>query len=217
MVRTLLLIPTELEYKHIPPSVISNLASIDGRVELCGFGPIVSAIRTTRLLAKHQPEQVILCGVAGAMDLRLNVGEAYRFSTVACYGVGAGSGDQYQTAAEMGWRQSRLGDEEIATPAVTDTIALAHAAFAEEPHLLLTVCAASSSRDDVERKRFKFPNASAEDMEGYSVALACQMAATPLQIMRGISNIAGDRNHQNWKIEQAVRAAATLVQENLFP
>ncbi len=45
-----------------------------------------------------------------------------------------------------------------------------------------------------------FPDAMAEDMEGFGVALACRFAEVPLSIVRGFSNWVGDRNHSNWKV-----------------
>ncbi|NBP89418.1 MAG: futalosine hydrolase, partial [Planctomycetia bacterium] len=48
----------------------------------------------------------------------------------------------------------------------------------------------------------------AEDMEGFAVALACRLAGVPCQIIRGISNRAGDRDKAHWQIEPALRAVA---------
>jgi futalosine hydrolase len=207
MQRTLVLVPTQLELNYFPSAVMANLAAAGVVVEICGFGPIVSAVRSSRLMAEHRPEQVILCGVAGGMHSQLIPGEAYRFGSVACYGIGAGSGPSFQTAAEVGWRQ---GD------GISDNDILPLAVPSNDQLLLLSVCAASASVEDVRCKLEKFPAAVAEDMEGFSVAIACIESKTPLQIVRGISNIAGDRNHRNWKLEQAVQAAAALVEETIF-
>jgi futalosine hydrolase len=51
----------------------------------------------------------------------------------------------------------------------------------------------------------------AEDMEGFAVALACRLVGVPLDIVRGISNDAGDRDKVRWQVPQALRAAADLA------
>ena len=56
-----------------------------------------------------------------------------------------------------------------------------------------------------------FPDAVAEDMEAFGVAMACQMHGVPLEVVRGISNEVGDRDHSQWQIDKALRAAAELV------
>lgn len=61
-------------------------------VELCGFGIVAAAARTAQLLAALRPERVILVGIAGGLDDRLAIGEATLFDSVACHGIGVGSG-----------------------------------------------------------------------------------------------------------------------------
>jgi futalosine hydrolase len=77
--------------------------------------------------------------------------------------------------------------------------------------LLLTVTAAAAGPDDVHLRKAIFPEASAEEMEGFAVALACRLAGVPCTIIRGISNTAGDRDKAHWQIEAPLAAAADLV------
>ena len=81
--------------------------------------------------------------------------------------------------------------------------------------MLLTCCAASANAQEAAARRDRFPEAVAEDMEGFGVAMACALAGVPLQIVRGISNEVGDRDHRNWQINTALTAAATLAWECL--
>ena len=48
-------------------------------------------------------------------------------------------------------------------------------------------------------------------MEGFGVAIACEMAGVPWQIIRGISNQAGQRDQAQWCIDEALRAASFLA------
>lgn len=179
-------------------------------IQTCGFGPIVAGIRTMRLLAHYKPREVVLVGIAGALGPQLPIGTATVFSRIACYGIGAGSGLDFETASELGWPQwtdpefgQSFGD--VIEPA-TESDPESSAGL-----MLLTVCAASGCNEDVEHRLNKFPHAVAEDMEAFSVALACRMAGIPLTVIRGISNMAGDRDKSNWNVATALEAAAELA------
>lgn len=157
----------------------------------------------------------------------LEIGQAYSFSSVTIDGVGVGSGDEFQSAGDLEWQQFS-GDHR--RPAIGDEIKidphpknrspppspnrLSHQLPDQVPHRLLTVCAASSSPAQADRRRQRYRSA-AEDMEGFSVAMACRLQNTPLQIFRGISNVAGDRDKSNWKIADAINAAVELLQTTL--
>ena len=210
MSKWLLLIPTKFEKKQIQAALddlsgqAANASSIDLTVETCGFGPVVSAAQTTRLLIQHKPDQVLLLGIAGSLDEGLKVGAAYRFSSVGCHGVGVGEGDQFQTSEQMGWKQS------INSVPIENPIQLSGA---QETRQLLTVCAASENTTQAQIKRKLFPDAVAEDMEGYSVALACQIQGVKLIIVRGVSNAAGVRDKSKWQVAPAMKAAFELSRQ----
>ncbi len=209
----LMLVPTELE-RHGLAGRIPALVCSDGRIkmECCGFGPIAAAAKTAQLLMTVHPDQVLLVGIAGSLDDRIAVGTAHQFGSVACHGVGAGTGTAFVPAAALGWQQWAGGG--AAGNAIGDTITLRAAGDAGSG-LLLTVCAAAGDTADVVTRKSCFPAAVAEDMEGFGVAMACQMQGIPCTIIRGISNLAGDRERTHWQIDPALRAAAALVNEFL--
>lgn len=213
MPTTLLLVPTDLERRRLAPALAASLAAGD-RLELCGFGVVAAAARTAGLLARHAPDRVLLVGIAGRLDDALAVGSAYWFDRVACHGVGVGTGAAFMPAAALGWPQWP-GDPAAPADAVGDVIDLPPPrgvdAAAPAGGLLLTACAASAAGDDVASRRNIFPAATAEDMEGFGVALACRLHGVPLAIVRGISNDAGDRDQSRWRVTLALDAAAALA------
>lgn len=211
MQQPLLLVPTELERGLVAPVVAAACGS-SIRVELCGFGPVVAAARAAQLIAEHRPERVLLVGIAGRFADRLAIGQAYAFERVACHGIGAGTGDAFMPAEAMGWKQWP-GD---AAAAIGDTLPCASgrlpaADAAAQAGLLLSACSASAGEGDVRSRLRLHPDAAAEDMEGFAVAAACRLASVPIDIVRGISNTAGDRDTSRWKIEAACHAAAALA------
>ncbi|MBM4021852.1 MAG: futalosine hydrolase [Planctomycetes bacterium] len=207
----LLLVPTDLERRALAPRLGDRMP-----IELCGFGPVAAAARTAGLLAARRPARVLLIGIAGRLDDRLAIGAACRFAAVACFGIGAGTGVAFQPAATLGWPQWP-GGEGGPAGAIGDVIGLAHADTDAVPAtgLLLTACAASAGTADVDLRRRLVPDAMAEDMEGFGVATACRLAGVPLDIVRGISNTAGDRDHAGWRIDDALAAAAGVARRVL--
>lgn len=214
MPRYLILVPTALERRGLD-SILAPIASRGCGLELCGFGPVAAAARTAHLLAEHAPDRVLLVGIAGGLDDRLPVGAAERFDRVACYGIGAGSGSGFLSAETLGWHQWP-GDATGRSPQaggqgsepIGDVIACGTGGG---PGLLLSACAAAATAEDVRLRRRAYPAASAEDMEGYAVALACRLRGVPLDIVRGISNAAGDRDASRWRVAAALEAAGRLA------
>ena len=155
--------------------------------------------------ADHEAE----LGIAGRLDDRLTVGSAYRFERVACHGVGVGSGPGFRSAEQLGWQQWP-GD--AAGEPIGDLLACGpqRGPTAAQAGLLLTACAAAANPDDVRLRKQLYPDAMAEDMEGFAVALACRLRGVPLDIVRGISNSAGDRDKAAWQTPIALEAAAQL-------
>jgi futalosine hydrolase len=208
--QTLVLVPTDVERLALAP-IVARALGHDDRLELCGFGPVAAAARTAALLARHRPARVLLVGIAGRLDDRLTLGSAYRFERVACFGIGAGSHDGFVPAAQLGWPQWP-GDQADGSPVIGDVIACGTDRVAKpNAELLLTACAASATAADVLARRRFHPEAAAEDMEGFAVAFACRMAGVPLDIVRGISNVAGDRDHSRWRTTPALHAAGDLA------
>lgn len=200
----LLLIPTQFESEKLRSQMP---VSENVTIAVCGFGPVAAAARTATLLSSHQPEHVILIGIAGSIGNRMAVGDASSFSGVAIDGIGAGSGSNHLSAKGMGWNFLDIDGESIG-----DYLSLIGSNDAGQ---LLTVCAASGSAAEANCRAETFPEVVAEDMEAFGVAFACRLAGVPLTVVRGISNVAGDRDKTNWKIDAALQSAATLANEKI--
>ncbi len=200
----LLLVPTEHER-----STLVNAWKRGGfpgsiHLELCGFGPIVAGIRTTQLIQTHHPQHVCLLGIAGSLASHAIVGEAYMFKQVACYGVGVGCGEDFRPASSIEWSQ-------WVDPPIRDAIPAKAIDTFVAAGQLVTTCSASTDMADAKQKLTTFPDAVAEDMEAFSVAAACALAGISFSCIRGISNVAGDREKANWQVDQALAAAAQLL------
>jgi futalosine hydrolase len=193
--RALLLVPTELELEELRE--LGGFPAGAARVELCGFGPVAAAARTAQLVARHSPAQVLLVGIAGTYEsARLPLGAATSFREAALEGATA--------------RGFPLWPARDGRPAIHARLALQPASDAGAA-LLLTVGSASASAAEGALRRAPVPEAAAEDMEGFGVALACALSGLPCTIVRGISNTVGERDHARWRIRDALAAARTLA------
>ncbi len=199
--------PTEIERQHLASQPRFNAY---GPRELCGFGPVASAARTTSQIAIHKPDRVLLIGIAGTFNASvLPVGGAALLPRVIMHGIGVGADETFVPAGEMGFQhwpgqgeESSIGDELLlSTPRSSISGSL------------LTCSAASASTKDMRHRLDRYPGVVAEDMEGYAVALACRLENVPLVIVRGISNVVGDRQSKNWQTQQALIAAWSLAEE----
>ena len=199
--------PTEIERQHLASQPRFNSY---GACELCGFGPVAAAARTASQIAVHKPDRVLLIGIAGTFDSTvLPVGGAAFFSRVRMHGIGVGSDESFVPAEELGFQQwagagpeDGTGDELMLTVPIQSGVGS-----------LLTVSAASASTQDARQRLQRYPGVVAEDMEGYAVALACRLDNVPLVIVRGVSNVVGDRLSANWQIREALAAAWSVSEE----
>lgn len=180
-----------------------------GRVHVCGFGPIASGIFAGELFARFRPQWAILLGIAGGMKPSVEMGRAYVFDSVVVDGVGAGSGTGFRSARAMGWSQLERWTAEH--PQDSLPLALPDPRQSIAHGQLLTVCAATDHEDELQQRMMRYPEAVAEDMEGWSVALAGAAHGVPVSVVRGISNRAGNRRTEEWRIDEALMSAAELV------
>lgn len=242
MLRQLVLIPTQLERQFA--TLLDDLQGEAIAVELCGIGAVAAAARTAALIATLQPRAVLLVGIAGVLQaapasreknaaslpddeavanndtnhaeavpagkLQLRIGHAYEFGSVACFGIGVGQGGNHQTLQQLKWNH-------WSNPYIADQLELHRPATvtAAGAGQLLSVCSASATPDEAACHRQKFPLATAEDMEGFSVAVACRLEGVPLRIVRGMSNFAGDRDPRHWRIREAMLSASQLARQIL--
>jgi len=213
----LVLVPTGLERRRLADH--GGLPRGFALQALAGFGPVAAAARAAAWIERVRPAHVLLIGIAGTFDSeRLPVGSAAAFTAVAIEGVGVGEGQRYVGPPALGFPQwpgpepaEAGGRAEADGPArIEDRLPLWAPADAE-PALLLTTCAASDGPALAARRRERFPDAHAEDMEGFGVALACALRGVPCSVIRGISNVVGDREPARWKIPAALAAARRLV------
>ncbi len=167
-------------------------------VVVCGFGLAAAGVNAAHAIATRRRaarDGVLLVGAAGTYDeSRHPLGSALVAGSVRCHGIGAGG----RTPFQLGF-------------AGEDTVDLVPADGPE----IVSVAQASRDRRSAAAVAARYPQAAAEEMEGYAVALAAHRFGVPITIVRGISNRAGYRDRGGWLIRQGLEAAGARLAEVL--
>jgi futalosine hydrolase len=187
-VDALILVPTAAEAELLGDG-------LPGPVCLCGFGLAAAGAGAAHAIATHRADAgsgVVLAGAAGSYDpARLAIGTALDAGAVALDGIGAGGAGP----AALGFAES-------------DAIGLVGGGGE-----LLSVAEAAATPAAAAERAVRHPAAVGEEMEGFAVAVAAGLFGVPLRIVRGASNMAGDRNHSAWRMADALRAVRALILE----
>lgn len=195
MAKTLFLTPTRYERDLLFQNGLQSL-----EIELCGFGLVEAAVNTSDLIARHQPEQIALIGLAGVYSAHTDcIGSAQCFQSVTTWGIGACRQEKILSGIELGFVDAELETLELSYPGslkpLNQLVSVGLAGFFSEADILA-----------------RFVQADGEDMEGYAVARAARLSSTPVTILRGISNRVG-QPIEEWEIEKSISALAQMVRD----
>lgn len=204
--QTLLLIPTRMDMKqifgtdHLDESPWDNVV-----VANCGLGQLLTGVHTTRLLMLDQFDRCMLAGLAGTYDpSQVSVGQAVLCRGFHQYGFGFTEDGQIRSYSQTIIKQLVDAEDYIPATWVPDVpgVKLVDS---------LSVMSASGDLEEASNRHDWFNDMAIEEMEGYSAAMACGVCDVPFASVRGVCNIAGDRNHAHWEFEKMGYAVRTIL------
>jgi futalosine hydrolase len=178
-------------------------------VEAVGVGPAAAAAGTARLLARRDYRAVVSVGIAGGFPGRADVGGTVLAARAVAADLGAESPSGFLPIEELGFGSSVLEADPVLLKALQT--ALPDAVTGD----ILTLSTVTGTAETTVRLTTRFPQAVAEAMEGYGVAIAAADAAVPFAELRSISNPVGPRDRAAWRLPEAfaaLRAAAPALQ-----
>ncbi|MDO3701519.1 futalosine hydrolase [Micromonospora sp. C28SCA-DRY-2] len=203
-------VPAEAE------AVRAGLPEADVVVVPVGVGPAVAGAATARLLALAEaagrPYQGVLsAGVAGGFAGAVAVGGTVLGTRSVAADLGAESPAGFIPIDELGMPPELLGGG-IAVAADPDLLATLQSALPEATvGAVLTVSTVTGTAESTEELRRRHPDAVAEAMEGYGVAVAASHAGLPFVELRTISNPIGPRDRDAWRMREALAALTTAA------
>ncbi|MEU4527257.1 futalosine hydrolase [Micromonospora ureilytica] len=176
-----------------------------------GVGPAVAGAATARLLALAEAagrpyRAVVSAGVAGGFTGRVEVGDTVLGTASIAADLGAESPDGFIPVDELGMPLAMLGagSRMPADPGLLAALRAALPTATAGPVLTVsTVTGTTTSTDELRRRH---PEAVAEAMEGYGVAVAAAQAGVPFAELRTISNPIGPRDRDAWRLHEALAA-----------
>lgn len=161
---------------------------------------------TAALLRHSNCDRILLVGLAGTYeDVRCPVGSVVEVESFQLCGVGVGVEGEDALPEDIG-SPSDLGG---LLPAASKELSTFHLPVDDLPAAsALTVCSASATREHAAQRRERFPDAVIEEMEGFAVLRAARLVGREAAVLRGVSNIAGDRDTANWESRAAMNRLA---------
>ncbi|MBU2667625.1 futalosine hydrolase [Actinoplanes bogorensis] len=170
-------------------------------VEAVGVGPAAAAAGTARLLATGRFEAVVSAGIAGGFVGRAPVGAVVVGARSIAADLGAETPDGFLTVDELGFGTSVLESDPELVRSLTTT--LPGAVLGD----IVTLSTVTGTAATAERLAARYPQAVAEAMEGFGVAVAA--AGLPFAELRSISNPVGPRDRAAWRLKEAFAALST--------
>ena len=172
-------------------------------VVLAGVGPISAGIQTTRALMAEDHALVVNMGIAGGFREKADVGTLVIADEIVSADLGAESPEGYITLDELGFGASTRikADSELVELLYT---ALKSSEVPVQQGNILTLSTVTGTAETAEELLRREPNAAAEAMEGYGVAMAAQEFGKPVLEIRSISNPIGPRDRSAWRIKEAL-------------
>ncbi|MEU8372070.1 futalosine hydrolase [Micromonospora sp. NPDC048894] len=198
-------VPAEAE------AVRAGLADPTVTVRTIGVGPAVAGAATARLLALAEAagrpyRAVVSAGIAGGFAGRAPVGATVLASRSVAADLGAESPTGFIPVDELGMPPELLGGG----PTIDTDPALLGALRAALPTAVvgavLTVSTVTGTAASTTALADRHPDAVAEAMEGYAVAVAAAQAGLPFVELRTVSNPIGPRDRDGWRMREAFTA-----------
>ncbi|MEV4844314.1 futalosine hydrolase [Micromonospora matsumotoense] len=198
-------VPAEAE------AVRAGLTDPTVTVRAIGVGPAVAGATTARLLALAEAagrpyRAVVSAGIAGGFAGRAPVGGTVLASRSVAADLGAESPTGFIPVDELGMPPELLGGG----PTIDTDPALLGALRAALPAAVvgavLTVSTVTGTAASTTALADRHPDAVAEAMEGYAVAVAAAQAGIPFAELRTVSNPIGPRDRDGWRMREAFTA-----------
>ncbi|SBV28441.1 futalosine hydrolase [Micromonospora krabiensis] len=176
-----------------------------------GVGPAVAGAATARLLALAEAagrpyRAVVSAGVAGGFTDHVAVGGTVLGTASIAADLGAESPEGFIPIDDLGMPPALLGTGSTVTADPELLAALRATLPTATVGPVLTVTTVTGTAASTEALRRRHPEAVAEAMEGYGVAVAAAQAGLPFAELRTISNPVGPRDRDAWRLREALAA-----------
>ena len=188
-------------------AVAQELAALPTRagvdVVAVGVGPVEAAAGTVRAIARGRYDAVINAGIAGGFRDRCGVGDAVVCSREDYAELGLEDGTVFPLPDGAQLVRHVESDPGLMQPFLAGLVPVIVGRGVTSATVTST-----TSRALVLAHRFR---ADVESMEGFAVLRAAQLAGVPAVEVRGVSNLVGERESNEWNFRAGAEAAVATL------
>jgi adenosylhomocysteine nucleosidase len=176
----------------------------------CGIGKVASAVATTMIIDKFNPDYVVNTGSAGGFDKELNIGDIVISDVVTHHDVDL-TVFGYVPGQCAGMPENYVCNEQLIEAAEQSAKQIAGVKVKKG-----LVCSGDSfvgSDELAMATQKKFPSMVAVEMEGAAIAQTSYLMGIPFLVIRSLSDIAGKTSTVSFQtyLEKAAKNSAQLV------
>jgi futalosine hydrolase len=176
---------------------LDNVGSLNGNaihVLVTGVGMTATSFALGSALALTEYDLAINCGIAGAFDRSLKIGEVVSVTLDSFSELGAEDGEDFLSIDELGFGKSSI------KPA-----GLYRSSFVSFKQVRSITVNTVHGNDESIYKTVERLNPQTESMEGAAFFYACNETDLSCLQLRAISNYIERRNRESWNIDLAVK------------
>lgn len=171
------------------PVVKGKIGNHEVIIAKTGIGKVNAALTAHQLIAGYHPDLVINSGVAGGLDLKMEVGTVLIADKVAYHDVWCGPGTEYGAAD---------GYPVCFQPSLKVYDFLRNADCPDDNVVFGLLCSGDkfiTTSEQVKEIKENFPNAVGCDMESGAIAQVCTASCVPFAVVRVLSDTPGSDSH----------------------
>ncbi|MBP5327666.1 MAG: 5'-methylthioadenosine/adenosylhomocysteine nucleosidase [Bacteroidales bacterium] len=196
-----LIVAMDIEYNKMLDALGGATGSL-GNNEIvlwkCGIGKVNAAVGTMRLVQEHHPDAVISTGLAGGIDVQMQVMDVLAATQCVYHDVDCGAGLGCVLGQVQGLPERFDADKRLLSH--TSGVPLAQG----ERLIKGLICTGDQFITDRVRQnaiKQNFPDGMACDMESAAIAQTCHLLGLPFLSLRVISDTPGrtDNHAQQWE------------------
>ena len=196
-----LIVAMDIEYNKMLDA-LGGATGILGKNEIvlwkCGIGKVNAAVGTMRLVQEHHPDAIISTGLAGGIDVQMQVMDVLAATQSVYHDVDCGTGLGCALGQVQGLPERFDADKNLLNH--TACVPLAQG----ERLMSGLICTGDQFITDRERQnviKHNVPDGMACDMESAAIAQTCHLLGLPFLSLRVISDTPGrtDNHAQQWE------------------
>ncbi|WP_088106113.1 futalosine hydrolase [Halalkalibacter urbisdiaboli] len=171
-------------------------------VAVAGVGLAQAAATTAAKLAVEHYDLVINAGIAGGFVGRASIGSIVVANEIIAADLGAETAEGFRSLEDLKLGYSWVSVEVAAADSIVEALKRTGLAVGSGP--ILTLSTVTGTANTAEELLVRHPNAVAEAMEGFGVAVAAKQFNIPVLEIRTISNLVGPRDREAWRLKEAL-------------